>query len=67
MPFPNLTERCKEKLASICTSEHMCPHLPMSPTIVINNFFKVSKSEKRKTKEKKWKDGFLSGVETQRC
>lgn len=66
MPFPKLTERCKErtnfiKLTSTCTSKHTHPHLPISPIIIINSIFKVSKAgEKRKEIRK---TGFFQGLE----
>lgn len=65
VPFPKLTERCKErtnfiKLTSTCTSKHTHPYLPISPIIIINSIFKVSKTGEKKKRNQK--DRLLSRV-----
>lgn len=66
VPFPQLTERCKErtnfiKLTSTCTSKHTHPHLPISPIIIIiYSIFKVSKAGEKKKRNQK--DRLLSRV-----
>lgn len=66
VPFPKLTERCKErtnfiKLTSTCTSKHTHPHLPISPIIIINSIFKVSKTGGKRKEIRK--TGFFQGLE----
>lgn len=68
MPFPKLTERCKErsnfiKLTSTCTSKHTHPHLPISPIIIINSIFKVSKAGEKKEKKSE-RQAFFKGWKT---